>query len=227
MNTKAFIELFPLFSTANPETVEWLLSVAVRQQYPRERTILVEDSWGNAVYLIVSGWVKVRKLLGENSTTLAILSRGDFFGEMAILEEAPRSTDVVSLSDVKLFSISAQRFIQALFKDVQLHHRLLQLMVKRLRYFNSRCQLRQRPPAVKLAKAMLFLAESYGIKSERGIEILRVPDQDLADISEITVVEAKKILEKLEKNKWIEVNQEPETLILTHFKQLIHLAGKD
>jgi CRP-like cAMP-binding protein len=116
MQTKAFSELFPLFNTAAPETLEWLLSVAVDHEYPSDRAVLMEDAWGNAVYFLVSGWVKVRRLSGEDVVTLAILGRGDFFGEMAILDESPRSTDVIALSSVELLSVSAQRFIQTLSK---------------------------------------------------------------------------------------------------------------
>jgi len=90
MHTKAFSELFPLFNTANPETLEWLLSVGVEHEYPTGRAVLMEDAWGNAVYFIMSGWVKVRRLYGDKAVTLAILGRGDFFGEMAILDESPR-----------------------------------------------------------------------------------------------------------------------------------------
>ena len=65
---------------------------------------------------------------------------------MAILDESPRSSDAIAISQVTLLSVSAQRFIQTLFKDVQLHHRMLQLMVRRLRQTNVRFQLRNRPP---------------------------------------------------------------------------------
>ncbi|PLZ69919.1 Crp/Fnr family transcriptional regulator, partial [Fischerella thermalis] len=142
MHTEVFSELFPLMSTANPQTLEWLLSVAVEHEYPAGRAVLMEDAWGNAVYFVVSGWVKVRRTIGEDSVALAILGRGDFFGEMAILDESPRSTDVIALSTVKLLSISRERFIHILFKDPQLHHRMLQLMVRRLRHANVRLQMR-------------------------------------------------------------------------------------
>lgn len=147
MDIEAFSELFPLFSTANPETIEWLLSVTTEHDYPAERTVLMEDSWGNAVYFIESGWVKVRRLTEDGETvTLAIMGKGDFFGEMSVLDESPRSTDVVALSPVKLFSVSAQRFIQLLFKDPQLHHKMLQLMVRRLRNANARFLGASSPP---------------------------------------------------------------------------------
>ncbi|NES81414.1 MAG: Crp/Fnr family transcriptional regulator [Moorea sp. SIO2B7] len=225
METKAFSEIFPLFSTANPETLEWLNSIVVEHEYPSNRTVLMEDCWGNAVYLIASGWVKVRCLDGEKAMTLAILGRGDFFGEMAILEESPRSTDVVALSKVKLISISAQRFIQMLFKDPKVHHRMLQLMVRRLRQFNIRFQLRNQPPAVKLAKTLVILAENYGKPIQEGKEIFRSPDQDLADIADIRLEETRKIIEKLESKGWVATDSSSQTLSLINLRQLKQLAG--
>ncbi|MBE9117014.1 Crp/Fnr family transcriptional regulator [Lusitaniella coriacea LEGE 07157] len=226
MEIQAFSELFPLFNTANPETLEWLLSVAVEHDYPGNRAVLMEDSWGNAVYFVVSGWVKVRRLSGESAVTLAILGRGDFFGEMAILDESPRSTDVVALSKVELLSISAQRFIQALFKDSQLHHRMLQLMVQRLRQANIRFQMRHQPPAVKLAKMLVTLAELYGQPMDKGAEIFNIPYQDLADVADITADETQKIVEKLVSKGWVEVDTTQQTMALINLKQLTHLAGR-
>lgn len=229
MQTEAFNELFPLLTAANPETLEWLLSVAVEHEYPADRAVLMEDAWGNAVYFVVSGWVKVRRLSGsseDNVVALAILGRGDFFGEMAILDESPRSTDVIALSPVKLISISAQRFIQTLFKDPQLHHRMLQLMVRRLRQTNIRFQLRHQPPAVKLANTLVALGESYGQESATGVDIFNIPAKDLADVSDIGVEETSKIMEKLNSKGWIKTDESSQTLHILHLKQLMHLAGK-
>ena len=226
MQTKAFNELFPLFNTANPETLEWLLSVVVEHEYPAGRAVLMEDAWGNAVYFVVSGWVKVRRLYGENVVTLAILGRGDFFGEMAILDESPRSTDVLALSDVKLLSVSAQRFIQTLFKDPQLHHRMLQLMVRRLRQSNIRLQRRHQPPAVKLVSTLVSLAENYGQPTEKGTEIYDFSYKDLADISDISAEDTAKIMDKLDSKGWIKLDPENQTLCLINIKQLAHLAGR-
>ncbi|MGI0489631.1 Crp/Fnr family transcriptional regulator [Pantanalinema rosaneae CENA516] len=229
MQTEAFSELFPLLTAANPETLEWLLSVAVEHEYPANRAVLMEDAWGNAVYFVVSGWVKVRRLSGsgeDNVVTLAVLGRGDFFGEMAILDESPRSTDVIALSAVKLISISAQRFIQTLFKDPQLHHRMLQLMVRRLRQTNVRFQLRHQAPAIKLANTLVSLGENYGHESANGIEIFNIPAKDLADVTDIGVEETSKIMEKLESKGWIKTDVSSQSLYLVNMKQLMHLAGK-
>lgn len=224
MQTKPFSELFPLFNTAEPQTLEWLLSVGVEHEYPADRAVLMEDAWGNAVYFIESGWVKVRRLAGDDAVTLAILGKGDFFGEMAILDESPRSTDVIALSPVKLLSVSAQRFIQALFKDPQLHHRMLQLMVKRVRVTNVRFQLLNQPPAVKLANTLVALANNYGQATPQGTEIYNIPFKDLANVTNISVEETSKIMEKLESKGWLKIDRDMQVISIFNLKQLASLA---
>ncbi|MDZ7957233.1 MAG: Crp/Fnr family transcriptional regulator [Aulosira sp. DedQUE10] len=226
MQIEVFSELFPLLSTANPQTLEWLLNVAIEHEYPAERAVVMEDAWGNAVYFVVSGWVKVRRTSGQDFFALAILGRGDFFGEMAVLDESPRSTDVIALSPVKLLSVSRERFIQILFKDPHLHHRMLQLMVRRLRQINLRLQMRSSPPAVKLAQTLVSLGESYGQKSDKGREIFNIPVKDLAEVTEISVDETSKIMEKLHEKGWIEIDTTNNIIDLVNFKQLVNLANK-
>jgi CRP/FNR family cyclic AMP-dependent transcriptional regulator len=186
----------------------------------------MEDAWGNAVYFVQSGWVKVRRHVGEDFATLAVLGQGDFFGEMAILDESPRSTDVVALSPVKLLSVSAQRFIQTLFKDSQLHHRMLQLMVQRLRLTNVRFQLRNQPPAVKLANTLTTLSEAYGVPAEAGTEIFNIPIKDLSDVTDISEDETSKILAKLTEKDWLTVEDDRNVIVLKNTKQLSQLAGR-
>ncbi len=226
MKTEAFSELFPLFKGANPETLGGLLSNAVKHEYPPGRAVVMEDSWGNAIYFVVSGWVKVRRLSNDRAVSMAILGRGAFFGEMAILDESPRSNDVIALSPVRLISVTAQRFIQTLFKDPQLHHRMLQLMVRRLRQTNLRYQLRNRQPAVKLANTLVELAENYGQKTAQGKEIFNIPYEDLADVTDIALDETSKIMETLESKNWIKVDSERQTIHLINLKHLMNLASK-
>ncbi|TVQ11059.1 MAG: Crp/Fnr family transcriptional regulator [Leptolyngbya sp. DLM2.Bin27] len=226
MQADTLSELYPLFHAASPETVEWLSSVATHHDYPADRAVVMEDAWGNAVYFIESGWVKVRRHSEDNSITLAVLGKGDFFGEMAILDESPRSTDVVAMTAVKLVSISAQRFIQTLFKDPQLHHRLLQIMVQRLRQTNLRFQLRHQPPAVKLANILTAIQEAYGEPVEDGVELFNIPRQDLADLADVTADEVEKIISKLAEKSWLIEDRARGVMRLKNTRQLAHLAGR-
>ncbi|PMB11853.1 transcriptional regulator, partial [Fischerella thermalis CCMEE 5282] len=145
---------------------------------------------------------------------------------MAILDESPRSTDVIALSTVKLLSISRERFIHILFKDPQLHHRMLQLMVRRLRHANVRLQMRSAPPAVKLAHTLVSLGESYSEESSKGREIFNISFKDLADVTEIGVEETTKIMEKLDEKGWIKIDNANQVVHLVNFRQLMNLAGK-
>ena len=219
-------DTFPLLSTASPQTIEWLFNIATEHDYPSERAVLMEDAWGNAVYFIVSGWVKVRWNKGDESIAIAILGAGDFFGEMAVLDESPRSTDVISLSEVKLLSVSRERFIQILFKDPQLHHRMLQMMVRRVRQINLRLQMRLSPPAVKLAHTLVSLADSYGQESEQGKQIFHISRKDLAEVTEITWEETTKIMEKLSEKGWIKIDTVNNIMNLINYQQLVVLASK-
>lgn len=225
MQTETFSEIFPLFDAADAETLDWLLSVAVERDYPSGRAVLMEDAWGNAVYFILTGWVKVRHISNQDAITLAILGKGDFFGEMAILDESPRSTDVVAFTPVRLLSIPAQRFIQFLFKDSQLHHRMLQLMVKRLRKANQASQLRQAVPAVRIASILTGLADTYGTNTDEGVEIYNLPIQDISDLSGVGVDDATKVLEKLKERNWLQIDAKRQVITLTNSKQMAQLAA--
>jgi CRP/FNR family cyclic AMP-dependent transcriptional regulator len=226
MQADTLSQRYPLFQAASPETVDWLVSVATHHEYPADRAVVMEDAWGNAVYFIEAGWVKVRRHSEDSSMTLAVLGKGDFFGEMAILDESPRSTDVVAITAVKLMSISAQRFIQTLFKDPQLHHRLLQIMVQRLRQTNLRFQLRQQPPAVKLANTLSAIQEAYGEPVDDGVELFNIPRKDLADLAGITPDEAEKIMAKLVEKSWIVEDEARGVLQLKNIRQLAQLAKR-
>jgi CRP-like cAMP-binding protein len=123
-------------------------------------------------------------------------------------------------------SISAQRFIQTLFKDPQLHHRMLQLMVRRLRQTNVRFQLRNQPAAIKLVNTLVGLADNYGQPAGSGVDIFNIPAKDLADVTDIAVEETSKILEKLDSKGWIQINPSKQVIHLVNLKQLTQLATK-
>lgn len=106
MQIVVFSEFFFLFKGVNLEILEWFLFVVVKYEYFLDRLVLMEDVWGNVVYFVVLGWVKVRcRLFFDNLVILVILGRGDFFGEMVILDELFCLNDVVVLFLVCLISI--------------------------------------------------------------------------------------------------------------------------
>ncbi|WP_019502550.1 Crp/Fnr family transcriptional regulator [Pseudanabaena sp. PCC 6802] len=227
MQTELFSEIFPIFESVDDETLGWFLSVADEDDYAADRSVIVDETWGNAVYFILSGWVKVRYLRDRDPhepVIIDILGQGGFFGETAILGESPRNMDVVTCTSVRLLSVPAQRFIQALFKDIQLQHRMLQLTVKRLQQNNQRLQLLQEPPNVRVANILINLAENYGTSTDAGLEIFNLPIEDIADLANVEEEEASKAIERLKDKGWLQIDPKAQILNLPNPKQIAQLA---
>ena len=76
----------------------------VRLLYLKGEQIIKEGDYGSSIYKIVSGRVRIFKCFGKDKTTLAILDRGDIFGEMTFfnLGLEPRSASAVAMEDVVL-----------------------------------------------------------------------------------------------------------------------------
>ncbi len=100
----------------------------------------------------------------------------------------------------------------------------MQLIVRRLRQTNVRFQRRNQPPAVKLANTLVSLAENYGETTPQGTEIFNIPVNDLADVTDISVQDTTKIMDKLESKGWIKIDSARQTLSLVNLKQLTQLA---
>lgn len=94
--------------------------------------IFCEYEPGDAFYLIQSGKVKIVKIVGELEKTLAILNPGEFFGEMALLEEAPRSATTIALTDVKLLEFNRANFEVLMQGQPQIVLNLLKLFANRI-----------------------------------------------------------------------------------------------
>jgi CRP-like cAMP-binding protein len=79
---------------------------------------------------------------------------------------------------------------------------------------------------VKLANTLVELAENYGQLTEKRADIFNIPYQDLADVTDISLQETCKIMEKLNSKGWIEIDEENQTMHLINLKHLNHLASQ-
>ena len=123
-----------LFSGVSKEHLEKLAAFTFSRDYKSGDMIVEEGRTGNGLYIIVSGQVEVVKALNtERATRLATLSKGEFFGEMALLGEFPRTATVRALTDVACVGVDRWLFLNQLGKDPQLAITMLQAMAGRLR----------------------------------------------------------------------------------------------
>ncbi|BFM39609.1 Crp/Fnr family transcriptional regulator [Synechocystis sp. LKSZ1] len=217
-------EQLPLFSTANRETLAWILSLANPQVHPPQTILAQPDNWGREVAFILSGWVQVCTQVEGIEKTLDIFGQGSYFGTMAVLDDYPPLTQVVALSEVRLLVFSAQRFLQLLLKDSQIQQRMLKLTTQRVRHLYRRLKSTYQSPQRQLMKTLVYLAENYGRTTDRGVEIFHFSKQTLADLvhTEPSIIAA--TLENLEAHQLLRVLPEESCFCLPALKQLHHFS---
>jgi CRP-like cAMP-binding protein len=190
----------PFFDGLPQTIVDKATSHVVTRSHPPNQVILLENDWGSSVYFILEGWVKIRTYnLDGKEVTLNILGKGEVFGEMAPLDEVPRSTDVITLAPTIIGNMPAQDFVQLINTEPQAGIRLAQLMARRLRQVNRRLRLRESDSVSRVADILLFLAEGQGKKSQQGTEIPNLPHRELSSLSGLARETVTRVLSKLER----------------------------
>lgn len=180
--------------------LEPILTHLVVRRHEANQVILLENDWGNSVYLVIEGWVKIRTYnLDGKEITLNILGKGELFGEMAPLEEVPRSTDVLTLMPTVIANLPSQDFVDLIHTEPIAGVRLAQLMARRLRQVNRRLRLRESDSTARVVDILLFLADGQGTASEQGVKIPNLPHRELSSLSGLARETVTRVLSKLEK----------------------------
>ncbi len=206
---ETWMRLAPFFQGLPENLIELALANMVTRSHPANQVILLENDWGGSVYFIIDGWVKIRTYnLEGKEVTLNILGKGELFGEMAALDEVPRSTDVITLTTTNIGSMPAQDFVKLLHTEPMAGVRLAQLMARRLRQVNRRLRLRESDSQSRVADTLLFLADGQGIKAKTGTEIPNLPHRELSSLSGLARETVTRVLTKLEKKGLIHRQQD-------------------
>jgi len=219
IHDSSLIRSAPFFAELPTDVVQRATVHAVTRKHPANQVILLENDWGNSVYFILEGWVKIRTYnLDGKEVTLNILGKGELFGEMAPLEEVPRSTDVITLAPTIISNVPSQDFVHLIQSEPQSGIRLAQLMARRLRQVNRRLRLRESDSTSRVVDILLFLADGQGKQGEQGLEIPNLPHRELSSLSGLARETVTRVLNKLEKKSLI--SRDRDVLCLLDFKAL-------
>jgi CRP/FNR family transcriptional regulator len=133
--------------------------------YKDNRVIFCEHEPGRELYIIQGGKVKISKIVNNNEVMLAVLENGDIFGEMAILDNKPRSASAVGFGDVTLLAINKANFESMVKAQPQLATRLITLLSERIwMAYKQLANLMIRDPGGRIADTLLMLAEKNRAK---------------------------------------------------------------
>ncbi len=124
-----------------------------------------EDEIGDKMYIIQSGNVRISKLIGGKEHILAVLGKGDFFGEMAIVNRVARTATATAVDTVHLLSFNRQGFISMIEKNSRIALNIIDKLCRRLQQANMQIQFL----AKKNEKALIAMNLYYAF-SEKGME---------------------------------------------------------
>jgi CRP/FNR family transcriptional regulator/voltage-gated potassium channel len=119
----------PLFRQLSEKEREGLLKTAKQQRFAGGETIVREGEVGIAFYLILKGQVEVRRA----GKALARLGAGQFFGEMALLADYPRSADVAALEETTCLLLTRWDLRALLQSHPEMAFKMLEELARRLR----------------------------------------------------------------------------------------------
>ncbi|HSA13184.1 MAG TPA: cyclic nucleotide-binding domain-containing protein [Spirochaetota bacterium] len=103
----------------------------MNRAYRDNTMIFCEFEPGNELFIIQSGKVKITKIVNEE-VLLAVLKQGDIFGEMALLDNKPRSASAITFGDVEVLAINKSNFENMVQAQPQLATRLIQILSERI-----------------------------------------------------------------------------------------------
>jgi CRP-like cAMP-binding protein len=134
VSAAAVLEKVPLFGQLGPADLQRVLELARERAYPKNSVILFEDDPGDALYVVATGQVKV-VLIGEDGreVILSVLGEGEFFGEMALIDDEPRSAHVIAMEDSTLVVLRREDFQNILMQVPAIALALLKELSRRLR----------------------------------------------------------------------------------------------
>jgi len=172
-----------LFRGLEPEEIAAITQVAHRRTVERGTVIFETGDDASDVFVLASGKVKIVTLSPEGKELiLATLGAGQVFGEMALIESAPRSASAIADTGVELVGINRSDFQRLLERHPAISLKLLRILSARLRKANSRMQsLAYMDVAGRLARYFLDLAREHGQRLGNGWVVVRRPTH--ADIA--------------------------------------------
>ena len=134
MSATDVLKRVPLFADLSEADLTRFGEVTREREYPKNSVILFEDDPGDALYIVSTGQVKV-VLIGEDGreVILSVLGDGDFFGEMSLIDDEPRSAHVIAMRDSHLLVLRRDDFQLQLEQHPKVALELLRVLVQRLR----------------------------------------------------------------------------------------------
>ncbi len=187
----------PLFAPLEQDQLRQLLDRHRETQHAVDQILVMEQDWGESVFLMLSGLAKVRTYTADGEeVVMSLLGAGDVFGEMVAVDGSVRSADVVTLTPVRLVKLRIQPFSTLLRQSALFALALATLETTRLRDLNRRFALQTADATSRLLDAMAYLARKSSKENDPLALIPPLPQKEIALLAGLARETASRTLSK-------------------------------
>jgi len=180
-----FLRRVPIFGALNEDSMQRIASIMLEKAYSRKSIVFHEGDHGDTLYIIKSGRVKIAKVaIDGREKTLTIMQPGDFFGEMAIFDNLPRSATAEAIdSEVRLFGLSKKDFERLIHEYPSIALRIMKDLTRRIRQINQQVEdLAFKDVHGRVSSTLFHLLETEENIRGQSLTRLRMTHQDLANM---------------------------------------------
>ena len=194
----------PLFAGLDEQQLAVLARAIVRKSVGRNARIIGAGDPTDSLFIVINGRLKV--LMSDDQgreVILSILGPGEFFGEMGLLDDSPRSASVVSLEACELLTITKTDFKRSLAENFELSLMVMRGLVKRLREADQKIgSLALMDVYGRVARLLLEMAED--VNGEKVV-VKKLSKQDIAKMIGASREMVSRVMKDLELGGYIEV----------------------
>jgi len=204
MVSTAVLKAVPLFASFPEDQLRLLTPVITRRSLPRSTTVMASGDPTDSLYIVLSGRLKVMMSDAEGKEViLSILGPGEFFGEMGLIDDAPRSASVVSIEACELLSIAKRDFKKSLAENFEMAQAVMRGLVRRLRDADRKIgSLALLDVYGRVARLLLDMSET--VDGEKVVT-KRLPKQDIAKMIGASREMVSRVMKDLQTGGYIEM----------------------
>jgi len=187
-----------LFESLGDDQLDQILDRHRESSHQADQVIVMEQDWGESIYLLCDGLAKVRTYTADgDEVVMSLLGGGDVFGEMAALEGGTRSADVVALTPLRLVKMRVPPFTALLEQESVFALALAKLEASRLRDLNRRFALQTADATTRLLDSLAYLASKSSKQNDPQASIPPLAQLEIALIAGLARETASRTLSKL------------------------------
>lgn len=212
-NPVAALRQVPFFAALPEAQLHQLASTARQKRFAKSAIVLSQGDDTDSMYILVSGRIKVSISDDEGKEViLSMLGPGEFFGEMALIDDHPRSANIETMETTECLVVSKDDFKRFLAANFDMALSFMKELVKRLRAADKKIEsLALMDVYGRVARALLDMAE----EAPDGRLLIRrkLTKQDIARMIGASREMVSRVMKDLEERGFIEVREDGTTVI--------------